>query len=144
MSRTYNLLLTTGMTVELSPETIDAIAHRVVELLQESSPQPNKLLTAAELARHFGVSRDWVYEHANELGVIRLGEGNRGRLRFDMQVAAEAISARTRTTTAQPTPTPKRRRGRPRKRPASSIPLIPYRGDDGKWVVSPGGEIPGG
>lgn len=132
------------MTVELSPETIDAIAHRVVELLQEGIPQPNRLLTAAELAQRFGVSRYWVYEHANELGAIRLGEGNRGRLRFDMQVAADAMNARTRSATAQPTP--KRRPGRPRKRPASSIPLLPYRGYDsnGKWVESAGGEIPGG
>lgn len=131
------------MTVELSPETIDAIAHRVVELLQESNPQPNKLVTAAELARHFGVSRAWVYEHANELGVIRLGEGNRGRLRFDMHVAADAINARTRTNTAQPPRAPKRRPGRPRKQPTSSIRLLPYRGYDGKWVESAGGEIPG-
>jgi hypothetical protein len=132
------------MTVELSPETIDAIAHRVVELLQEGNPQPNKLLTAAELAQRFGVSRYWVYEHANQLGAIRLGEGNRGRLRFDMQVAADAMNTRTRPATAQPTPAPKRRPGRPRKQPPSSIPLLPYLGDDGKWVRSPGSEIPGG
>jgi hypothetical protein len=132
------------MTVELSPETVDAIAHRVVELLQEGNPQPNRLLTAAELAQRFGVSRAWVYEHANQLGAIRLGEGNRGRLRFDMQVAADAMNARTRPAAAQPAPAPKRRRGRLRKQPPSSIPLLPYRGDDGKWVGSPGSEIPGG
>jgi hypothetical protein len=133
------------MTVELSAQTIDAIAHRVVELLHESDPQPNKLLTADELARRFGVSRAWVYEHANELGVIRLGEGARGRLRFDLQVAAEAIQARTTPTTLQPRQ-PRRRPGRPRKRPASSIPLLPYRGydGDGKWVESAGGEISDG
>ncbi len=134
------------MTVELSLETIEAIAHRVVELLQESSPQPNKLLTAAELARHFGVSRAWVYEHANELGVIRLGEGNRGRLRFDMQVAADAMNARTRTNIAQPPRPPTRRTGRRRKQPAPSIPLLPYRGYDGngKWIESAGGGNRGG
>jgi hypothetical protein len=65
-------------------------------------------------------------------------------LRFDMQVAADAMNARTRPAAAQPAPAPKRRAGRPRKRSASSIPLIPYRGDDGKWVGSPGSEIPGG
>jgi hypothetical protein len=42
-----------------------------------------QLLDAAAVARMLGVTRGWVYEHAAELGAIRLGSGTRPRLRFD-------------------------------------------------------------
>jgi hypothetical protein len=42
-----------------------------------------QLLDAAAVARMLGVTRGWVYEHAAELGAIRLGAGSRPRLRFD-------------------------------------------------------------
>jgi hypothetical protein len=40
----------------------------------------------AEVARRLGVSREWVYEHAEELGASRIGTGSRPRLRFPPQV----------------------------------------------------------
>jgi hypothetical protein len=46
----------------------------------EAYPQ---LIDAADVARMLGVTRGWVYEHATELGAIRLGSGTRPRLRFD-------------------------------------------------------------
>lgn len=62
---------------------VEAIARRVVELLRgEIIEQPARFLDAAALARELGVERDWVYEHAEQLGAIRLG-GPKGRLRFD-------------------------------------------------------------
>jgi hypothetical protein len=42
-----------------------------------------QLLDATAVARMLGVTRGWVYEHAAELGAIRLGAGARPRLRFD-------------------------------------------------------------
>lgn len=45
--------------------------------------QAPRLATAAELAAQLGVSRAYVYEHAERLGAIRLGRGPRARLRFD-------------------------------------------------------------
>jgi hypothetical protein len=68
----------------LDPEDIESIAVRVAELLREQQPSSApRLADAAAVARELGVDRDWVYEHAEELGAARLG-GARGRLRFDL------------------------------------------------------------
>lgn len=45
------------------------------------------LVDAAELARRLGVGRDYIYRHADEMGVIRVGDGKRARLRFDSDSA---------------------------------------------------------
>jgi hypothetical protein len=55
--------------------------------LKAMGDQP--LLTAAEVAARFSVDRSWVYAHARELGVVRIGEGPRPRLRFDPAVVAQ-------------------------------------------------------
>jgi hypothetical protein len=51
----------------------------------------DRLLTAAEVADRFSVDRSWVYAHARELGVVRLGRGPRPRLRFDPGVIAQRL-----------------------------------------------------
>ena len=71
---------------------------------------------AAELARRFGVSRDWVYDNAERLGVIRLGDGPKARMRFDPAIAAQRLSA----PGPQPPPSPKRSTG-------PSVELLPIR-----------------
>jgi excisionase family DNA binding protein len=48
-----------------------------------SSASLSRLLTPAELAEYLSVERSYVYEHASELGAIRLGTGPKARLRFD-------------------------------------------------------------
>jgi hypothetical protein len=50
------------------------------------------LVDAATLAAELGVSREWVYEHRDELGAIPLGKGSRPRLRFDPDAARAALS----------------------------------------------------
>lgn len=50
------------------------------------------LVTAAELADLLAVSRDYVYEHADELGALRLGSGPKARLRFDPAAVREAMT----------------------------------------------------
>jgi hypothetical protein len=60
-------------------ELVERIALRVVELLRGEAP----LLDAAAVARRLGRSRDWVYRDADELGAVRLGDGERPRLGFD-------------------------------------------------------------
>jgi hypothetical protein len=42
-----------------------------------------------------GMSRDTAYSMAGELGAVRLGAGPRGRLRFDAERVAEALTARS-------------------------------------------------
>ena len=93
----------TDEVVRLDTPTIEAIAHRVAELVGANQELGAGLLTATEVAARFGVSRAWVYEHAERLGVIRLGAGRRARLRFDARVVREQLQA-----AAQPDPKPAR------------------------------------
>lgn len=37
------------------------------------------------------MSRTWVYEHADELGAIRLGRGPKARLRFDVETVSQIL-----------------------------------------------------
>jgi hypothetical protein len=63
-----------------------AIAEHMATLLHDDKP-PARMVDAATLAAELGVSRDFVYAHASELGGKRLGGGPRGRLRFDLAQA---------------------------------------------------------
>jgi hypothetical protein len=78
----------------LDPELIDAVARRVLALVVQhgtgSGHTPTGLLTVAEVAQHLRVSTKWVYAHQRRLGAIKLAEGPKARLRFDVgAVAAE-------------------------------------------------------
>jgi hypothetical protein len=81
---------------------VDAIARRVVELLERNGSRSTDAptggaheacLTVSQVARRYRVSRSWVYAHQRELGAMRLGEGPRARLRFDAKAVADAIAA---------------------------------------------------
>jgi hypothetical protein len=119
----------------LQPADVDAIASRVVELLrEETSPRATPaLVDAATVARALGVSRATVYEHARRLGALRLGDGPRGRLRFVLEEAVEAWTARegsrgSRDAEVPPaTEVPRRRR---RRSTPASVQLLPVRGRD--------------
>lgn len=74
----------------------DALVERVVEALRaeainaRSLPEPAAWLDAREAANRLGVTREWVYEHANELGAARIGNGPRPRLRFPAELLARS------------------------------------------------------
>ena len=61
--------------IALDAATVEAIARRVVELLERRGLQRRELVDAAEIARRFGIERSWVYSHAIELGAVKLGGG---------------------------------------------------------------------
>jgi hypothetical protein len=106
----------------LENQDIEAIAHRVVELLEAP---PRKLLTVAEVARLLAVEPDFVYAHQAELGVVRLpGKGRRPALRFDRDTLLERLD-RTHATLAQP-PTRRARRAQRARDATSLIELLPY------------------
>jgi hypothetical protein len=69
----------------VTADEVEAVARQVAALLPASPGSP-PLLTAEEVAARLGVERSWVYAHARELGVVRLGDGPRPRLRFDPAV----------------------------------------------------------
>jgi DNA-binding FadR family transcriptional regulator len=84
----------TADAVRLDAATIEAIAQRVVELIGSGGREGGSdLIAAKEVADRFGVSRAWVYENAERLGVIRLGTGKRARLRFDSEVVRKRLES---------------------------------------------------
>ncbi len=112
---------------ELSPDAIEQIAHRVAQMLREDTPPPpSRLVDAEQLARHYRLSRTWVYEHADSLGAIRLGTGPRARLRFDLAEVARTLEAGAgETVRSNPAP---RASARPTRRPrAGRESLLPIR-----------------
>ncbi len=113
--------------VHLDAESIEAVACRVAELIRGEAVTsghglPDELVDVAEIARRFGVSPDWVYSNADSLGVVRLGDGPKARLRFDPETVAQRLRAGS-------TPEPSRP-SHPRRRRAtqSSVDLLPVRG----------------
>ena len=85
----------------LHPDDVDAIAKRVAELLRIDTEKPAaRLVDAATLAQMLGVERDWVYAHARELQVVRLG-GERGRLRFDVAAVFRSLDLQSPTPTGR-------------------------------------------
>jgi hypothetical protein len=101
----------------VAPAVAQAVTEGVLELLD--GRQANDLVDAADLARVLGVDREWVYEHADQLGAVRLGNGPRPRLRFEVGCAVatfRALSANRRVVPLRgapqpPAPRPRRSRG---------------------------------
>lgn len=113
------------MSERLDDETIEAIAIRVAELIEQRSSE-RRLVTAAELAERLGFARSTIYEKAGELGAIRIGTGPRARLRFDLDQVAEKLGGERQKLTSPASP-PSRRR-RPVRRRARTV-LLPIRGE---------------
>ena len=81
----------------LDDAALEALARRVAAVLRNDLSAQDGLLSAAQLATRLGVERSWVYDHAEELGVVRIGEGPRPRLRFDPAVISERTVRRRRS-----------------------------------------------
>jgi hypothetical protein len=103
----------------LSEADIEAVADRVAGLLQRDRAR-EELVDAAEIARRFGVSRDFVYAHADELGAVRLGPGPKARLRFRPAEVGRILRRGPARSTQPPRRTARRRR---------TSALLPVRGD---------------
>ena len=87
----------------LDHTSLEAIAREVAQLLsRDDRLGAHGLLTARQVAARFSVERSWVYAHADELGVIRLGHGPRPRMRFDPAVVAQHLLARPAPRAAAP------------------------------------------
>jgi predicted DNA-binding transcriptional regulator AlpA len=100
---------------EIADRLSDAIVERVVEAIRAEgitpeTPAVTAWLDAQEVAHRLGVSREWVYEHAAELGASRIGTGPRPRLRFPPHVLD---SPRERSTSAETASEPTERRSKP-------------------------------
>ena len=89
----------------LTQEDVDAIAdataRRLAPLVARQQPPTFALVDARELAVELGVSTDYVYSHAVELGAMRLGSGPKARIRFDVDRARQALERRPRARAAR-------------------------------------------
>src|SRR3954471_17433 len=77
----------------LTDADVEAIARRVAELLRDEWRGGHHLDTMA-VATMLGVGGDWGREHAAELGAIRVGDGAKGALRFDIKRVRAALDQR--------------------------------------------------
>jgi predicted DNA-binding transcriptional regulator AlpA len=112
MAEPQPLRLDPGLIDEIVERLSDVVVERVVEAIRAQGivPQPSSAtawLDAKEVAELLGVERDWVYEHAEELGASRLGTGPRPRLRFPPQILDP--ESRNRTSGGAASEPPKRR-----------------------------------
>lgn len=104
----------------LGTDALELLAARIADLLAQrltvepSAPsRAGRLLSAAEVSAWWGVGRGWVYQHATELGAVRIGEGERPRLRFDPDRVAERLQRRP----TSPPPALRQPRGRAMRSP---------------------------
>jgi hypothetical protein len=140
---------------DLTPEAVELVARRVVALLdarevgrgtgaeeQPAGEGDRRLLDPVALAAQLGLTRAWVYEHAEELGVIRVGNGPRARLRFDLERAmaycrgAEVVAEAQGTEVARPQPRRRPQRLEPQQWPAAGS-LLKVRSVTGVRYASP-------
>ena len=115
------------MSRQLDPADVEAIAERVIELLDRRTVV-SQLVSAAELSRRLGLSRSTVYEKADELGVIRIGRGPRARLRFDVTLVAERLEVDEQRLGPSTGPRRAAVRRRPATRSVGRTGLLPIRG----------------
>jgi hypothetical protein len=104
------------LTILLGPEQLAELARLVADELRGTPAEPTGLVDAETLAGLLGVSRDYVYDHAGELGAVSIGNGPRPRKRFDVATARAALERQA----ASPSP-----RRAPRRRRQRAVALVP-------------------
>ena len=75
---------------EIADRLTDAVVARIIDVIRieglvARAGVGQRWLDAQEVAERLGVKREWVYEHADELGARRIGRGRRPMLRFPAQ-----------------------------------------------------------
>jgi hypothetical protein len=117
-------------------DALDRLADRLAERLAArlsglTSARAEPLVDAVEIARLHGKTRSWVYEHAGELGAVRLGSCPRPRLGFSPARVAEQLETVDKpATTPLPEPARARRRGQRAGRTATGAPLLHVRSNE--------------
>jgi predicted DNA-binding transcriptional regulator AlpA len=115
-----------------APLDVHAVAEAVVDVLAErglviyAGPGSSaRVLNVQEVARLLGRSTGWVYEHAIELGAIRMGTGPKARIGFDAAAIEQWKRARQRGPAPKSAPAPRRSRRRASGQGANLIPYEP-------------------
>jgi hypothetical protein len=87
-----------------------------------------KLVTAAELASVLQVSRAFVYERQAFFGAIRLGDGPKAPLRFDLDAVLDRIACQGSEPEAASNRVVEPLSARRRRRQVGSVELLPVKG----------------
>ncbi len=117
-------LLMAVLVDELADRLASRLAPKIADLVNTAAPSPRAqmhpagpgLWTTRQVAEHYSVAVGFIYQHAEELGCIRLGGSSRPRLRFDpdvVRVRWPLVSARLpqlAPTRRRPTSPPRSRR----------------------------------
>ena len=110
-----------ALPARLHPDDIEAIALRVAAALtQETRP----FLSAQQVADRYGMTREWVYLHKNELGAVPLGTGAKPRLRFPLDACDQYFRDKVEARRAKSQPRPRRRGVRRQDHSGATDPLI--------------------
>ena len=88
------LLLMAVLVDELADRLASRLVPKIADLVSTAVPSPpaqtqptgTGFWTTRRVAEHYGVAVGFIYQHAEELGCIRLGDSSRPRLRFDPDV----------------------------------------------------------
>lgn len=104
-----------------------AVAEAVVDVLEErglvtAASSSSRVLDAAEVAQLLGRERQWVYDHAGELGAFRYGDGPKARIGFDL----DSVERWKRGRQIRPASTAPAARRRQRTAATQRTALIPY------------------
>jgi hypothetical protein len=96
--------------------------------LRRDGESPSDLWTVRRVAAHYAVTESFVYQHAEELGCIRLGAGRCARLRFDPEIVRERWATIGTLPVLQPVPRPRRasRRRRSFARAEQTVELLDF------------------
>jgi hypothetical protein len=108
--------------VALSDDQLERLADLIADRLAIRSD--GELIDAGQLAVRIGRNREFVYEHAQQLGAIPLGDGPRPRLAFRWPQVLDRLDDRP-SSPSRP-PAPRATRSRPAKRATTD--LLPIRG----------------
>jgi hypothetical protein len=132
--------------VDLTPQAVEQVATRVAQLLhrqqqahdQEQTQEKLGLLTVAKLAKHLDLNPAYIYEHADELEAIRIGDGPKARIRFDLHTAEAALKKLQATREPAPPETAGRKRRQPVERGSYTpdAPLLEIRRLDARGIRS--------
>lgn len=71
----------------IDQEDVEVLARRVAQLLRDTA-SASHLVTAEEVARHTGMSLQWVYRNAGSLRARRFGRS----LRFDLKEVESLVA----------------------------------------------------
>jgi Helix-turn-helix domain len=119
----------------------EMVANLVVERLGRTVAL-GPMLDVNEVARYLGVTPAYVYEHAEQLGGVKLPGGKRGRLRFTLAALDAAMSSGSGSGGSEPEKARKRSDSgsRFRKRTGAraqmaTVQLLPVRGQDPRDVA---------